>query len=162
MKNKISFLKIDNLYADVEDIDDEVLTVVDILIDGQNLLDIVKKFELRFAEQYGKENVNVGGYAGLPNRELFEALVEGKWTHEGTTTILGCDCGITGCWTLVTRITEKTNTVVWDNFQNPRRSKTSSEFWDYSEFPSFKFDRAEYESALNELKNITSTISEKY
>ena len=162
MTNKISFIKVDDLYADIEDIDDEVLTVVDIIIDGRNLLDIVKEFEQRFAKKYGEKNVNVGGYAGLPNRELFEALVEGKWTHEGSTTILGCDCGITGCWTLTARISSNDKTVVWDNFENPRRSKTSHQFWDYSEFPKFQFDRADYEAALKELKIITSTISEEF
>jgi hypothetical protein len=125
-----------------------------ILVDGQHLIALVREYERPFAE---KENAPelAGAYAGLPPETLWQYL-----KHPGTntagvagkTTILGCTCGIEGCWPLLARIEQQGDKIVWSDFEQPYRGKDSHHHWDYSRFGPFVFDVGQYESALTTLK----------
>lgn len=60
--------------------------------------------------------------------------------------VLGCSCGHADCWPLYARITADKNTVVWDEFRQPRRRER-----DYGGFGPYVFDREQYEKAVAEL-----------
>lgn len=52
-------------------------------------------------------------------------------------TVLGCTCGITGCWFLLVRITMLDDVVLWSDFEQFHRP------WIYTLGP-FVFDRKAY------------------
>lgn len=61
----------------------------------------------------------------------------------GTTPVLGCSCGIWGCWPLLTIITTTPDAVSWSSFRQPFRKK-----WGELPMGPYTFDRAAYEAAL--------------
>jgi hypothetical protein len=142
---------------------------VEMRINGEALIDIVRRIELPYAErefdervaagetaeELGERGSLAGAYLYLPrvvalppSRNFF-----GKPYRHGFVTdandpvnkkslILQCTCGITDCWFLVVDITLGDLTVTWDHFQQFHRD------WIYDTKP-FVFDRAEYEAAFN-------------
>ena len=141
----------------------EVLKTIDIYIDGRNLIDIVRDYEVRFKGSDGEPNAIAGAYAGLPDGELLESLVGCGTQHEprragSQRIVLGCDCGISGCWPLNCDIQIGNAQVVWSQFQNPFRSSDCGEYWDYSDFPTFPFERAQYDGAIKILRTYTNAI----
>jgi hypothetical protein len=80
---------------------------VHVLIDGHDLVDLVRTVELPLARAEEHEDI-AGAYAGLE---------PGAWAdppeqYEGRAAVLGCECGETGCWPLRFRITFEESAVV--------------------------------------------------
>jgi hypothetical protein len=123
--------------------------VADILINGQNLIDMLRQCELPFAEAEGHPSI-AGGYMGLPSKlallpstHLIGAT--GKRTH-----LLVCrDCGEDMCWPFLADIIVTPTEVIWQNFSQPYRTGTKGRpLWSYEKFRPFRFDRQQYEEAL--------------
>lgn len=107
------------------------------LIDGTSLTEWIDIFETVEGMQPAGEM-----YGGLTAKDRGdEPFQPGK-----EQLVLGCSCGNAECWPLYARITADRQTVVWDEFRQPRRRGR-----DYSAFGPFRFDREHYEKALREL-----------
>ncbi|WP_111710339.1 hypothetical protein [Lutibacter citreus] len=123
-----------------------------IIIDGRNLIDSLKDYELTLVEK-GSENI-AGAYDGLDPNVLFANLTNSEDeqnSEEDKSDILDCDCGARGCWTFMINVIEKQDTVIWTGFEQIHMSKNSTNFWDYSDFKDFEFNKNEYFKKLNEL-----------
>ena len=111
---------------------------VHILIDGRDLIDILREIEGPQASADGQPDI-AGTYDGLfPEqwRDLPEQYGDGR------VAVLGCVCGEVGCWPFRVRIAKRANEVTWGDFQQPNRS------WSYESLGSFSFDRVRYDRAV--------------
>ena len=123
---------------------------VDISINGKNLIEMLKAYELPYAIKEGHPDI-AGQYMGIGSRELFERLSK-PGQHK---IIFICNgCGEEGCWPMIMDIHENAHTATWSHFRQPHRGSTSkASYWDYSGFPTFTFDKIKYEAAMASLKN---------
>jgi hypothetical protein len=114
-------------------------------LNGRSLIDLAREVEMPFAEAEGHADI-AGSYLGLdgvgwPSRHF---LGRPEFTmRDGGTVLLGCTCGIWGCWPLIADVEVGDDTVVWSGFEQPYRDD-----WDHSALGSFRFDRYGYETAL--------------
>ncbi|MGP3976186.1 hypothetical protein ACTWQF_19720 [Streptomyces sp. 8N114] len=69
----------------------------------------------------------------------------------GSTVVLGCSCGIWGCWPLMARITTTAGTVTWSAFRQPFRKQ-----WGEFAIGPYVFDRAAYKTALTRPVQLTA------
>jgi len=108
-------------------------------VNGIPLTELVMAFE----REKGYEPV--GGYGGIipqyfkygPLDRYYLGLFEqdSYFSRLGRVYLLGCgDCGEVGCWPLMARVTESSESVVWDCFEQPHRRER-----DYSSFGPFTF-----------------------
>jgi hypothetical protein len=130
-----------------------------ILINGRDLVEIVRVHEEPFAKREGHPEI-AGAYAGLPADQYTclpsrHFLGEPRWAlyQVGSKVhVLGCECGEPGCWPLLCEIEATSDRVVWRNFEQPhRRANHPSGPWDYEGMGPFEFDRQAYEAALERL-----------
>ncbi|MEV6400216.1 hypothetical protein AB0M39_36450 [Streptomyces sp. NPDC051907] len=97
------------------------------------------------------ERFLVGQHAGLvvcgvedPGRHfLGEPAPEFADPATGGTAVLGCSCGLWGCWPLMTVIAATPETVVWSSFRQPFREE-----WGELPMGPYVFARPAYEAAL--------------
>ncbi|MFI6038771.1 hypothetical protein ACIBBD_32495 [Streptomyces sp. NPDC051315] len=66
-------------------------------------------------------------------------------TPADATPLLGCPCGIWGCWPLLARVTVTPTTVTWSSFRQPYREE-----WGELAMGPYAFPRDRYETALAE------------
>ncbi|MFT3899421.1 MAG: hypothetical protein QM728_04135 [Gordonia sp. (in: high G+C Gram-positive bacteria)] len=122
--------------------------VITPLIDGELLVDIVKRFEV------GRGFDPAGAYGGLipefydfgPLADFFLTGFPAESTESDAVRIpvLGCgDCREWGCWPLECAVTVDADAVTWDAFAQPHRPA-----WDYTGFGPFRFDGVEYRAAV--------------
>src|SRR5690348_5316878 len=98
---------------------------IQIWIDGQDFIEMVRRVELPFAQAEGRPNV-AGRYTGLPacvysppSRHFWG---EGKPGDDSKLELLICaDCGEFGCWPLLARIEMGPTHVGWSGFEQPHR-----------------------------------------
>jgi hypothetical protein len=128
--------------------DDWMPEIVDIFINGRNIIDIVREVELPFAEMEGYSRL-AGKYMGLQPDELISPYQ----FSNGKIAILQCDgFDDIGCWPLCVRATVKDNEVIWDEFEQPHRNKDSKAgHWKYNGLR-FVFNRQQYENELLKCK----------
>jgi hypothetical protein len=127
---------------------------VRIIIDGRDLVELVREVELPFADAEGHSDL-AGKYAGLPptdvsppSRHLF-GNPRPEYDYDGRTQILGCECGVLGCWPLICRITVGPSSISWSEFEQPHRSGSGKpQRWEYDLLGPFRFDRKQYEQAI--------------
>ena len=123
---------------------------VDIFINGEDLIEILKAYELPHAIKKSHPDL-AGQYMGIGSQELFERL-----SKPGQDKIIFiCNgCGEEGCWPMIMDIQENEHAVTWSHFRQPHRGSTSkASYWNYSGFPTFTFDKVKYEAAIASLKN---------
>ena len=129
--------------------------LVEIRVDGRLLEEIMKDVELPMAEREGSPDI-AGGYRGLALPRSPESYYLGREPSEygaRRTTLLGCSCGIAGCWPLLCEILETDDEVLWRDFAQPYRGpRSKASFWDYAGFGGFRFDRQQYLEALDRLR----------
>ena len=136
-------------------------TGVQIIINGRDLIEIVRDIELPFATREGSPQI-AGAYSGLPSHRVFSPsrhfLGEPDPIYadgEGRTCVLECECGEPGCWPLAVRIELREREVVWSDFRQPHRGPHSNAGeWRYDALSSFTFDRQIYEQALSGQKRV--------
>ncbi|MGY0063130.1 hypothetical protein ACWY4P_42435 [Streptomyces sp. LZ34] len=135
--------------------------VVDLIVDGTGLLDLVREAELPYAVEEQRESAAdfapdpvpllAGAYAllradgrGWPSRHLLGEPGDGAtdlW-RDDETLLLTCPCGIDECWALVARVEVADTVVRWSDFRNVRRD------WDLTGLGPFTFPRRQYEASL--------------
>ena len=122
--------------------------VAGILINGVPLARLAEDHEVPRYEL--KSN-----YLGLPLSDVappaghFRGEAEPHYDYHGRIQVLGCNCGIPGCWPLVCVISTSADTVTWSDFRQPFRDVGSDQgHWSYDGFGPFTFDRVQYEAAL--------------
>ena len=142
----------DTLRLEIGQRDDPAEGMVDavvVFINDRDLKDLARDVELPFATRDGKPD-RAGSYVGLPveavlfpsRRMLGEP--EDCWDDwEGRISVLGCGCGVVGCWPLQVRITVQDDAVVWNDFRQPHRKG-----WRHDDLGPFVFGRKAYEAAL--------------
>lgn len=135
--------------------DDRKIPAVNIFINGKNLIEMLKEYELPFATKEGSPDI-AGGYAGMYPKDFLYWYLTAAWLGDGVHSILTCaGCGEVGCWPMMVTVTEDNDKVKWSNFHQPHRGPESkASFWDFSNFPSFEFSKENYQTELNKLKQI--------
>ena len=134
--------------------DDPAAGLVDavaIIINGRDLVDIVREAELPLVGAVRAGAGLAGGYVGLPPGEVLlparrmfgEPATYYDGDHPGRIAVLGYGCGDVGCWPLLARITPLQGSVVWSDFSQPHRPD-----WRYDGLGPLVFDRARYTAAL--------------
>ncbi|MFH8384724.1 NUDIX domain-containing protein [Kitasatospora sp. NPDC018058] len=73
---------------------------------------------------------------------FFRAVAD---AYAGTTPVLGCSCGIWGCWPLLTVITTTAETVTWSSFRQPFREE-----WGELPMGPYVIARSAYAAAVTE------------
>ena len=128
---------------------------VRILINGRELIDLVRDVELPFATREGHPKI-AGAYSYfgpsftfLPSRHFLGQAVH-SWTDgEGRCYVLSCHCGIPPCWPLSTRIEVRQQEIIWSDFRQVHRGPQSAAGeWRYDGMGPFVFNRESYERAL--------------
>ena len=131
--------------------------VVEVLIDGRSLGDVVRDAESKSASEEGHPDL-AGKYDGLPwelvATDLLLGEAHGIWAvleasqAPHRVPLLLCECGEPGCWPLVATIEVREDRVIWRDFRQPHRKQ-----WDYSKLGPFSFDRSQYVGALREARS---------
>jgi len=154
--DRIAFAIVKSSHGTVHEGED----VVDIFVNGRNIIDIIKAVELPFAEREGHPDT-AGGYEGLPadivflpSRHLLDQPDE-AYEYGGRISILECDsCGYPGCWPFIVRVTVDADRVTWSDFENYHRGRegpaqhAEERQWKYDLLKPLVFDRKQYESEL--------------
>jgi ribosomal protein S18 acetylase RimI-like enzyme len=119
-------------------------------IDGVLLTEIVQQFER------GKKWKPLGGYGGIiPTAYKFGPIDVHYRGGPGAirpTPVLGCTCGEWGCWPILVTITTSADFVEWTQLHQPHRPDR-----DYSPMGAFRFSRAQFDQAINDLLDRLTT-----
>ena len=128
---------------------DGTVEAVVVFVNDRDLTGIAREVELPFAARDGRPEL-AGDYVGLPPEAIFlpsQRLLgrpeERYDDRRDKIAILGCGCGVVGCWPLLVKITPREDTVLWSDFEQPHRKH-----WRLDGLGSFVFDRAQYTFAL--------------
>ncbi len=102
---------------------------VRLLIDGQDLVSLLKHFEKPFEKREGFPEI-AGAYAGLSAahtlRERFLGLCDLDYGDlEDKVAVLDCECGCEGCWPFAVKIRATDSSVRWSDFEQPHRTDNS-------------------------------------
>lgn len=132
-------------------------STLQININGQSLIDLVRKVEQPFADLEGRPHA-AGQYDWMVGVacELFDPKVQ-------EVTVLGCTCGEAECWPLLCKVERFPGQIRWTGFYNPYRTVESVAKlddpahrrivpWDYKEL-GFAFDPSQYDAAFAELQS---------
>ena len=135
-------------YLNDYEIEGKSFTEVVVAINGEPLLELIKRREQSFTAKDGQASI-AGGYAYLSLidfEELFlrTALEADLAQDERDVVLLGCPCGIWNCWYLTLKIKFETETVKLYEFKNLRRKD-----WQYG--LEFKCDRVSFVSEISKI-----------
>ena len=129
--------------------DDTRHAAVELVIDGESLLEAVRRYERPLAEAEGHPGLAAAYVWPAPSAPRRAALLRGSADAEDKLALLECTCGVPGCWSLLTTVTVGPTQVTWSAFEQPhRRADSAGGHWDYSGFGPFVFERTAYEEAL--------------
>jgi len=121
------------------------------IIDGKSLISILKEVELPFAKSEGSPSI-AGAYDGVPKdivklpSEHLLGKPKRRYSYEGKSSVLECNCGESGCWSFITKVEVDEKKVRWSNFEQIHRPN-----WKYEAIGEFIFDRQQYEQALSKI-----------
>lgn len=121
---------------------------LELLVDGESLIEAVRRYERPMAEAEGHPGL-AGAYVWpMPSAQRQDALLRGSGA-EDTVALLECPCGQPGCWPLLASVAVGPTQVIWSGFEQAhRRADSAGGHWDYGGFGPFVFERAAYEAAL--------------
>jgi len=148
--NKISFKVIKRHKYD----SGHEVSTVNIVVDDRPLAEIMLAHEIPFAIKEGHPGL-AGDYHAIEvatssMEQYYLGSAEAYWGDDkNKTMVLGCSCGIGGCWPLLCKITIDGNKVIWSDFEQPHRD----EDWDYSNFEGFEFNKQQYLNEIEAMKN---------
>ena len=122
-----------------------------ILVDGRNLLDMVREVERPFAAAEGHPDL-AGQYETLPSCHLLPNLR--KWFRRRVS-LFDCDCRCYGCWPFKVRISKTNRTITWSDFEQPHRGPNSkSSWWHYESLGPFHFDLVQYKAEISQAHDL--------
>ena len=135
-------------YLNDYEIEGESFTEVVVAINGEPLLELIRRREQSFAAKDGQASI-AGSYAYLSlidfEKLFLRAALEADLAQdERDVVLLGCPCGIWSCWYLALRVKFETETVKLYEFKNLRRKD-----WKYG--LEFKFDRVNFVSEISKI-----------
>lgn len=139
--------------SDIED-----YKVVDIFINDTRLIDILHQIELPLAYQEGAPEM-AGAYEGLPPLLVLppathfwgEASEAYSYPDQKVSLLEYAYSGVPGEWPFVAKIDVGKRVVRWSEFEQVRRLKLKNGYhWAYNMMGEFRFDRNQYDEALNE------------
>ncbi len=116
-------------------------------VDGVPLTDLIDRFELAAGMQPAG-----GAYGGLRPGSAWNFRIDDHFhgrssmTTGTKTPVLVCQCGAWGDWPLLAEIVVSDSLVIWHRFEQPYRQER-----DYDAFGPFRFDRNQYDEALQDL-----------
>ena len=92
-------------------------------------------------------------------KSLYASLAEDQecWENPEQKPLMICGgCHEAGCWGLYVTVEETDTEIIWSNISNYHMTKKrpDKKWWDYSVFPTFRFDKTEYRAALEQLRKI--------
>ena len=111
-------------YLNDYEVDGRSLTEVAVAINGEPLLELIRRREQSFAAKDGQASIAGDYYLNLIDfEELFlrAALEADLAQDERNAVLLGCPSGIWNCWYLALRVKFEADTVRFSDFKNPRR-----------------------------------------
>lgn len=131
--------------------------VVEIYINGQNLIDLVSRIEYPYAIAEGEPLLS-GNYEGLaplavipPSKHFLghpHPLYKDK---QGYTVLLVCgQTGLCDIWSFATKINVWDQEITWSSFYKAQR--TGNRLWNYQALGIFKFNKIQYIDALHDLE----------
>ncbi len=126
--------------------------VVETIIDGRNLVDIIYEEESRY-EDAKEINRKKDAYGHLSPKELYDDLYDAfndknSFAYQDGAYLFCCgDCGDTYCWSVLVKIRQDDQYVYWEQFNHSHRD------WQYHLH--YKFNKAQYEKALMKLKKMS-------
>ncbi len=126
-----------------------------IVVNGVNLIERLKEYEIPFAKKEGSESI-AGGFEGLSPEMLYRHLKNPDaydMDENGKVSILACECGFEGCWPMRIKAIEVGDEVFWTDFEQPHRNPDSHNFWNYADFGPFNFDKSAYNEQLESLQS---------
>ena len=123
--------------------------VIQVLIDGVDLVDLVRQHELPMAAAEGSPQI-AGQYGGLTPGEWFDGTAA-ACSDDGRVAVLGCECGIVDCWPLIVRVVEEDDLIRWEDFGQPHRPG-----WSYASFTSFTFSRPQYQAEVSRIRSLVA------
>lgn len=129
-------------------------STVNLHVDDKPLAELMKAYELPMATKEGHPKL-AGAYDAIKTgssslEHYYLGKTKAAWgIDQNKTMLLGCVCGVTGCWPLLCKITVEGDTVTWSEFEQPHRDDD----WDYSEFEGFVFEKQQYLDAIEAVKN---------
>ncbi len=131
--------------------DCKISQVVEIYINDKEFIDILRELEGPYAAEEGHPSL-AGAYGHLTPKELIANLAGAgnkneAYEDEGAELLCCSGCGFSGCWSIVVHIKQDSEYVYWYKFEHNHRN------WEYN--ISYKFDRKEYEKALEEMKALS-------
>lgn len=124
---------------------------VTVSINGKNLIDMLRDYEKPFTEKEDP-SPKPGGYMPVLNTSfLTKSFIS---DDDDDLLLFRCsDCGEDGCWPMVVKVSGDEDSVVWSDFLQPHRDKSSRNYWDYSHFGPFRFKIDAYSDQLSAIKN---------
>lgn len=131
--------------------------IVNIYIDGRNLIDIVEEFEKQFIQE--GETASPGGYGGS---DPVQFMIEMQYDYAKDVAVLVEPVEmISGNWDLLMDYDTQKDEVIWYGFHQEHRKD-----WDYSDFPTFTFNksdcRQEIDSLIEHCAKQTNDTVEKF
>ena len=121
--------------------------VVEIYVDGEKLLDIIREIEAPYAKEEGYPEL-AGAYGHISPKDLYfglgTALIENSDACDNKVYLFCCeDCGDILCWSISFMVKEDEKYVYWYDFKHEHRN------WKYD--LTFRFEKEENEEGLWEL-----------
>lgn len=144
----------DTIYFEPSNSKIEDYRIVDIYINGINLIDIARQVEFKYTVMEGCPGL-AGAYEGLPaimtlppsKHFLGQAHNAYSYPDNKAAVLEYAQSGIPGDWTLIAKITVSENAVTWSGFEQIKRNGSDHNTKWYYELE-FSFDLGQYSDAL--------------
>lgn len=125
--------------------------VVEVIIDGESILDIIRKIEKTYLQEEGLLRLQDHGndYGHISPKDLYDdlgsAMVIGSYACDFGVHLFCCgECGEPGCWSVKFRVKEDDGFVYWYDFRHNHRD------WTYN--LNYRFEKKAYQKAMNKLQ----------
>ena len=126
--------------------------VVEIIIDGKKLIDIINEIEKPYLKAEGID----AGYGHNSPKWLYSDLTAAlddkryfDYDYDDIYLFVCDECGEPGCWTVHCRLKEEDGFVYWYDFHHSHRD------WEYD--LTFRFEKSAYEKAMRKLDSMAKS-----